>query len=68
MAGLTREGFTPDTYANILSRIKSRLTTFSPGIDLSAEAPDGHLAEIFAFELSQAWAELGLTYNSTTLT
>ncbi len=64
MAGLTREGFTPDTYTNILTRIKSRLETFSPGIDLSAEAPDGHLAEIFSFELSQLWAELGLVYNS----
>jgi len=64
MAGLTREGFTPDTYEAILERIKNRLTVFSPGMDLSPESPDGQLAEIFSFELAQCWSELGLVYDS----
>lgn len=64
MAGLTREGFTPLTYAEIIGRISARLNAFSPGIDLSAESPDGQLVEIFSFELSQVWSELNLVYNS----
>ncbi len=62
--GLTREGFTADTYDQISSRIKNRLEAFSSGIDTSPESPDGQLVEIFSFELSQAWAELDLVYNS----
>ncbi len=64
MAGLTREGFTPLTYQEILASIHSKLSTFSSGIDLSPEAPDGQLSEVFSFALSQAWAELSLVYNS----
>lgn len=64
MAGLTREGFTPLSYQELFERISTRLNAFSPGIDLSAESPDGQLVEIFSFELSQAWNELDLVYNS----
>ena len=64
MAGLTREGFTPSTHKEILDRIGVRLEAFSAGIDLSSESPDGQLVEIFSFELSQVWSELGLVYNS----
>jgi len=62
--GLTREGFIPETYEDIKTRISTRLESFSPGIDLSIEAPDGQLLEIFSFELGQAWSELNLVYNS----
>lgn len=64
MAGLSREGFVPLTYDEISNRIKSRLEAFSPGIDLSPEAPDGHLVGIFTFELAQVWTELNSVYNS----
>ena len=64
MAGLTREGFTPDTYDAIKERISNRLEILSPGIDLSPEVPDGHLLEIFSFELALAYTELGLVYDS----
>lgn len=64
MAGLTREGFTPSTYKEIVSRVSNRLEAFSPGIDLSSEAPDGQLVEIFSFEVAQLWSELSLVYNS----
>ena len=62
--GLTREGFTPETYVDINARISARLNALSPGIDLSAESPDGQLVDIFSFELSQVWSELALVYNS----
>lgn len=64
MAGLDTEGFTPSTFNEIVTRISNRLKVFSPGIDLSTESPDGQVLEIFSFELSQAWNELGAVYNS----
>ncbi len=64
MAGLTSEGFIASEYQEIHGRISGRLDAFSPGIDLSSEAPDGALTEIFSFELAQAWAELGNVYSS----
>jgi len=64
MAGLTREGFIPLNYDEIVTRISDRLEVFSSGIDLSPESPDGQLVNIVAFELSQVWNELGLVYNS----
>ena len=64
MAGLTSEGFIPLTYDEIVDRVSGRLEVFSPGIDLSAESPDGQGVNIFAFELSQAWSELALLYQS----
>ena len=64
MAGLTREGFIPLTQAEIEDRIKARLEAFSPGIDLSIEAPDGHLASIFSFAVGLAWSELANVYAS----
>lgn len=64
MAGLTREGFTSLSYAEIVARISSRLEVANPGIDLSPESPDGGLVKIIAFEVAQAWAELKLVYNS----
>lgn len=62
--GLTREGFFPETYEDIKTRISTRLEAFSAGIDLSIESPDGQLLEIISFELGQAWSELNLVYNS----
>lgn len=64
MAGLTREGFTPLLYEEIVSRISTRLRAFRPNIDLSTESPDGQNVEIFSFIIAQAWSELGLVYNS----
>lgn len=64
MAGLTRDGFTPLTETEIVSRISAKLDAFSSGIDLSPEAPDGFLVETISYELGLAWAELGLVYNS----
>lgn len=64
MAGLTYEGFIPSTYEEISERIKVRLNAYNPGFDFSPESPDGQLIDIFSFELSQAWSELGLVYNS----
>ena len=64
MAGLTREGFIPLSNQEIKDRISARLEAFSNGIDLSTESPDGQLVEIMSFELSQAWSELDLVYNS----
>lgn len=64
MAGLTPEGFTPLSLEEIKDRIKSKLETFSPGIDLSVESPDGQFVEIFSYELSQAWNELNFVYKS----
>lgn len=64
MAGLTREGFTPLSFAEVRSRIGSRLTAFQSTIDLSPESPDGQLVDIFSFEISQAWSELNAVYNS----
>lgn len=64
MAGLTREGFTPEPYADIKSRISARLEAFSPSINLDSEAPDGHLVDLFSFELSQVWSELSSIFDS----
>lgn len=64
MAGLTREGFTPLSYQEVVGRISSKLVAFNPTIDLSTESPDGQLVEIFSFEVAQAWNELSLVYNS----
>ncbi len=64
MAGLTNEGFTALDYDELVTRISGRLDAFSPGIDLSVEAPDGQLVHIMAFEFSQLWTELGFVYNS----
>ena len=64
MAGLTSEGFTPLTYAEIKARIETKLDSLSPGFDFSPESPDGQLIGIMAFELSQAWSELDLVYRS----
>ena len=64
MAGLTSEGFTPLSYAELETRIKDRLEVYSPGIDLSPESPDGQLVSITSFELAQVWSELNLVYNS----
>ncbi len=64
MAGLTREGFIPLSYGELVARISARLRAFSTGIDLDPASPDGQLVEIFSFELSQAWGELSNVYNS----
>jgi len=64
MAGLTNEGFTPLTYNQIKERIEAKQEQFSPGFDFSPESPDGQIIGIMAFELAQAWSELGLVYHS----
>ena len=64
MAGLTRDGFTPLSFQEIKDRVVARLDAFSSGIDTSPESPDGQLVDIMSFELSQAWSELDLVYNS----
>lgn len=64
MAGLTREGFVPLTLDEIRSRIQTRLEAFNSGFDFTIDSPDGQLIEIMSFELSQAWQELGMVYDS----
>lgn len=64
MAGLTNEGFEPETLENIETRIKSRLDAINPGFDFSPESPDGQLINIMAQEIYQAWVELDLVYHS----
>lgn len=64
MAGLTREGFTPDTYSNIKARIEGKIETINPGFDFSPESPDGQFIGTMAFELAQNWNQLDLVYNS----
>lgn len=64
MAGLTTEGFEPETLETIEARIKAKLEAFSPGFDFSVEAPDGQLISIISTELAQAWAELDQVYHS----
>lgn len=64
MAGLTREGFIPETLENIKTRVRARLETFSPGFDFSVESPDGQFIEIFCYEIWQAWEQLNLVFNS----
>ena len=64
MAGLTNSGFTPETLTDIKSRIQGRLEAFNTGIDFSPESPDGQLIGIMAAELSLAWDELDVVYNS----
>lgn len=64
MSGLDSTGFTPLSFDEIVARIGSRLEAYNPGFDLTPESPDGQLINIFAFELSQAWNELGIVYNS----
>ena len=64
MAGLTRGGFTPETYDAIKSRIEGRLTAINSGFDLSPDSPDGQFIGIMGFEVYQAWSELYKVYNS----
>jgi len=64
MAGLTSEGFTPESLDDIRDRIKNNLDVLSPGFDFSPESPDGQLLEIMSLELSQAWNELAVVYKA----
>ena len=64
MGGLTSEGFTPDSYDDVSTRIESRLLALDPNIDLSPESPDGQLVAIMSAEIAQCWSELNLVYNS----
>jgi len=64
MAGLTAEGFTPESLEDIQNRIKANLEVLSPGFDFSPESPDGQLLGIMSFELSQAWNELAVVYKA----
>ena len=63
-AGLTREGFTPLTYDELVSRIIARLEAYNPGFDSSDELPDGQQIKIFAFELALAWKEIHKVHYS----
>lgn len=64
MAGLTREGFTPLTYDEIIGRISARLEAYNPGFDLSAETPDGQQLRILSYELALAWSEIQKVHYS----
>lgn len=64
MAGLTTEGFVPDTLAAIKQRIESRLEQFNAGFDFSPESPDGQLIGIMSAELALVWTELLKVYQS----
>ena len=64
MAGLTSEGFTADTLANIKARIEGRLKAYDSEIDLDPASPDGQNVSIFGFEVSALWQQLGMVYNS----
>ena len=50
MAGLTSEGFTADTLANIQARIEGRLKVYDSEVDLDPASPDGQNVSIFGFE------------------
>ena len=63
-AGLTREGFTPLTYDELVARMGARQQAYNPGFDLSEEAPDGQLLRIFGFELALAWQEMSKVHYS----
>ena len=63
-AGLSREGFTSKTYAEIKEGIQARLETYSPSYDRSDESPDGQMTDIFSFLISEVWSELALIYDS----
>lgn len=62
--GLDIDGFTPETYEQIVTRMQTKMEVFSPGFDFSPESPDGALISIMAFEVGQAWNELDFVYNS----
>lgn len=64
MAGLTSEGFTPETLEDIQDRIKNNLNVLNPGFDFSPESPDGQLLGILSYEISQAWNELAVVYKA----
>jgi len=64
MAGVTAEGYVPESLGLIISRIQDRLEVISPGTDFSPESPDGQLISIFSSELILAWDDLQKTYNS----
>jgi len=63
-AGLSREGFTPLTYDELVARMGSRQQAYNPGFDLSEESPDGQLLRIFGFELALAWQEMSKVHYS----
>ena len=50
MAGLDNSGFTPDTFANIKTRIEGKLEALSPGFDFSPESPDGQFISIMTYQ------------------
>ena len=64
MAGLTLEGFFPDSIENIKSRIEVRLEALNSGFDFSPESPDGQLIGIMSAELALLWKELNNVYNT----
>jgi len=64
MAGLTSEGFTPETLEDIQDRIMNNLNVLSPGFDFSPESPDGQLLGILSYEISAAWNELAVVYKA----
>ena len=64
MAGLTSSGFVPETYQTITDRMQAKYDANNPGFNFDPESPDGQQLAIFAYELSQAWAQLDLVYKS----
>lgn len=63
-AGVTRDGFVPESLSNIVTRVQDRLLEISPGFDFSPESPDGQMISIMSSEIALLWDQLLKVYNS----
>lgn len=65
MAGLTEQGFTPKTQAEIKSDIETKLKAFfGEDINLNPGSRFATIVDIFSFELADTWLALQADYNS----
>jgi len=64
MAGLTRNGFIPETLKAIKSRIEQAISQVNTGFDFDSESPDGQLIGIFSAEVELLWRELEAVYHT----
>ena len=65
MAGLTNQGFTPKTQAEIKSDMEAKLRAyFGDDLNLSVGSRFGTLVDIFSFEVADTWLALQGDYNS----
>ncbi len=62
--GLTRDGYTADSYETIVARITARLIAYDPNIDLSVESIEGQFLRIYGFEASLLQSEQKTTHYS----